>query len=617
MKLQPCKPGFLDARDAILKADSIFYNSKYHCAIWAAFARRGMGYSAIQGSSESTVDQTPAFDLPISSLPYITGANAVCAGSAIIQADSLNGGIWSNTNKTVGSIDSISGLYTASSYGLDTIFYYVPNCNNYVGKIIKVNDYPTITPIIGNSIVCLGSTTVFADTSTSNKYEGVYSMKGYTLRNGFAAQTGSIPTNAMTLVTKNKNTVQFKDFQIWADSSGVAIGYPILTINPSTKAVTISSDTSLYGKGLSVAVYNNPNYNSRYDSISKTFYISFTWNAGVTSRLVTDTLVFANLTNSSFVWSSSKPTVATISNAGVLSSLSVGVDTVYYTYTDAYGCSDYTGKVVTITSLPTVGPIKGNSFVCLNSSTPLTDTTNVNKFEGLYSLYSSFTRSDQPTYTGVTNYPTYLVSKSSNVVDVNINSTYGVITSQPFYISGNTSYSYFTGVAPRLNVDASNNVIVTPGTPAVGSSSAFTQNAAELVASKYYPTGIAGVAKTTNKKTIVAHFRWTVGGVDRIAKDTFICQNCSAVGSFWSSEDTAIAKITSNGLASGLRAGSDTIKYRVLDAFGCNNQAIKTLSVIGSISNTLNLSGCNTVERPPLFKPAGANHSAPTLSLYS
>lgn len=64
MKLQPCSPGFLDGRDALLKADDILYNGKYHCAIWNAFARRGMGVLAKQGSAFNTIDQVPNFDIP-------------------------------------------------------------------------------------------------------------------------------------------------------------------------------------------------------------------------------------------------------------------------------------------------------------------------------------------------------------------------------------------------------------------------------------------------------------------------------------------------------------------------------------------------------------------------
>jgi hypothetical protein len=64
LKLQPCQPGFLDSRDAILAADSLLYGGRYHCAIWGAFARRGMGASAREGASTSATDQTAAYDLP-------------------------------------------------------------------------------------------------------------------------------------------------------------------------------------------------------------------------------------------------------------------------------------------------------------------------------------------------------------------------------------------------------------------------------------------------------------------------------------------------------------------------------------------------------------------------
>jgi len=64
LKYQPCGPGFIDGRDAILKADSLLYNYAHKCAIWNAFARRGMGKSASEGNANSYTDQTPAYDLP-------------------------------------------------------------------------------------------------------------------------------------------------------------------------------------------------------------------------------------------------------------------------------------------------------------------------------------------------------------------------------------------------------------------------------------------------------------------------------------------------------------------------------------------------------------------------
>ena len=64
LKLQPCSPGFVDGRDAILKADEQLNEGNNKCDIWTAFSNRGLGYSAKQGSSNSRTDGTEAFDMP-------------------------------------------------------------------------------------------------------------------------------------------------------------------------------------------------------------------------------------------------------------------------------------------------------------------------------------------------------------------------------------------------------------------------------------------------------------------------------------------------------------------------------------------------------------------------
>lgn len=62
MKMQPCSPGFVDGRNAILAADQALYDGANQCLIWEVFARRGCGIDADQGSSASAGDQTPSFD---------------------------------------------------------------------------------------------------------------------------------------------------------------------------------------------------------------------------------------------------------------------------------------------------------------------------------------------------------------------------------------------------------------------------------------------------------------------------------------------------------------------------------------------------------------------------
>lgn len=64
IKLQACRPGFRDARNAILAADEALYNEANACLIWRAFAKRGLGQSAGQGSSNDKTDGTADFTLP-------------------------------------------------------------------------------------------------------------------------------------------------------------------------------------------------------------------------------------------------------------------------------------------------------------------------------------------------------------------------------------------------------------------------------------------------------------------------------------------------------------------------------------------------------------------------
>ncbi|KAI9597875.1 Fungalysin metallopeptidase-domain-containing protein [Syncephalis fuscata] len=46
MKLQPCNPTFVQARDAIIQAENQLTGGKHACEIWRGFAKRGLGYNA-------------------------------------------------------------------------------------------------------------------------------------------------------------------------------------------------------------------------------------------------------------------------------------------------------------------------------------------------------------------------------------------------------------------------------------------------------------------------------------------------------------------------------------------------------------------------------------------
>jgi len=89
-KLQVCQPGFLDGRDAILRADSATNRAANADLIWNVFARRGMGYGAKQGDRVNgypTVNNiVQAFNLPPQTKAIALATSTGLTTSASLEA---------------------------------------------------------------------------------------------------------------------------------------------------------------------------------------------------------------------------------------------------------------------------------------------------------------------------------------------------------------------------------------------------------------------------------------------------------------------------------------------------------------------------------------------------
>ncbi|PYH88615.1 extracellular metallo proteinase MEP [Aspergillus ellipticus CBS 707.79] len=60
MALQPCNPNFIQARDAIIDADTALTHGSNHCELWKAFAKRGLG----QGAKYGVWNRAGSTDIP-------------------------------------------------------------------------------------------------------------------------------------------------------------------------------------------------------------------------------------------------------------------------------------------------------------------------------------------------------------------------------------------------------------------------------------------------------------------------------------------------------------------------------------------------------------------------
>ncbi|MBI5372453.1 MAG: M36 family metallopeptidase [Sphingobacteriales bacterium] len=92
MRLQPCSPGFVQSRDAILQADQVFFGGRYKCSIWKAFAKRGLGRNASQGSNTSINDGVADFSVDSGSFALNPGSATATEGTPLTYTNVVSAG---------------------------------------------------------------------------------------------------------------------------------------------------------------------------------------------------------------------------------------------------------------------------------------------------------------------------------------------------------------------------------------------------------------------------------------------------------------------------------------------------------------------------------------------
>ncbi|MCB1229489.1 MAG: M36 family metallopeptidase, partial [Verrucomicrobiae bacterium] len=161
LKLQPSNPTYLDARDAILLADQVNNAGANQDLLWAAFAKRGMGVSAYDGGSASSLDVLEAFDTP-NSLLLTPGPDYIYEVPRRAGASSVSGWQYYTLKNT--GVAPLNWTAAAPSNWLDLD---VESGTLAPGESVDVQAYLT------NQLRVMGAGTYFDTVTFTNTTDGV------------------------------------------------------------------------------------------------------------------------------------------------------------------------------------------------------------------------------------------------------------------------------------------------------------------------------------------------------------------------------------------------------------------------------------------------------------
>jgi hypothetical protein len=119
-----------------------------------------------------------------------------------------------------------------------------------------------------------------------NKYDGIYKIKGY-VNHPNAAYTGPFLADEVSFTTTGAASIGMEAQPFFNNGALSFFGvYPVFTVN-ADNSVTVTNMPD-GGKAPSVS---DPNYKNRYDPTTRTFYISYSYNAA-TPRIIYDTCIY-------------------------------------------------------------------------------------------------------------------------------------------------------------------------------------------------------------------------------------------------------------------------------------------------------------------------------------
>ena len=259
--------------------------------------------------------------LPVSPVA-ITGLVKVCNGNSIMLSDITAGGVWSSVATSVATIDA-SGNVTSVSAGTSIINYTMTNgCGSAAATVTVTVELPLAPPAIitGINTVCQGNTTFLSDITPGGVWSSSNTSVAIVTPSGIVTGAGGGLASISYAIT---------------NSCGNNFATSTVTVVPLPAPATITGYTTAFCQGTTIA-------------------LSDATPGGV--------------------WSSDITGIATVSSIGVVTGVSGGSSTIFYTVTNGCGTTATT-RIVSINPLAVIGQIAGVTNLCAGSIVGLSDST--------------------------------------------------------------------------------------------------------------------------------------------------------------------------------------------------------------------------------------------------
>ena len=553
----------------------------------------------------TSIDSYTVVINPLPGAGVISGSSEICVGALTTLSSTVSGGVWSLTN-TNASIGSSSGIVLGNTEGRDTVKYTVTNvCGTAVGSMpVTINPFPSAGVISGPNNVCQGATISLTETipgGTWSSSTAITSVSSTGVVTGVSGGTDSVTytiSNACGTVGTYQliHVIALPAPGALASPGMVCIGTSVTLIDTPTGGTWSTSNASIatvaggivtgVAVGLDTIKYALSNSCGTVTASTTLNVVAFPTVASISGP--SSVCTAANITlldmTTGGSWSLSNGNASLLA-PGIVAGVSAGLDTAYYSVTNACG-TVVASKAITVNLTPAVGAISGGGLICTGSVTTLTDSSaggvwssshptivSVAPSSGLITAIASGTATISYSVTSAAGCP----ATAFTVVTVDVAPYVPAITGATGECIGNSGTVYDSLAGGTWSVSDGTIAMISP-------TGVITSLAAGVVTITYSVPDICGVAIVTTTNTV--HGLPVVGpilGVLNSCPGVMNALSDTTLGGIWSSTATSVATVNpTTGVVSGVAGGTAVINYSVTNAWGCTTTQNATYTVLAA-----------------------------------